>query len=156
MEKTFEDIIAEQGLLVYTNTGISMMPLLRQHRDLLVIKPKPEGRLKRLDVPIYKRDNGKYIVHRIIWVRKNDYLICGDNQWYPERGITDRHIIGVLDSVIRDGKTIPLRETEEHPHVSWKYKLYVHIWCDFYLLRAPIVLVVGKIQRMIWRIKYKR
>lgn len=144
----FEDIIAQQGHLVYTNTGDSMMPLLRQHRDLLVILPKPAGRLKRLDVPLYKRDNGKYILHRVLWVRKNDYVICGDNQWYPECGIEDHHIIGILDAVIRDGKTIPLRETPEHPKVSWKYKLYVHLWCDFYLLRAPIIFILGKIKRL--------
>lgn len=144
---TFEEIIAQQGHLVYTNTGTSMMPLLRQHRDLLVIMPKPEGRLHRLDVPLYKRDNGKYILHRILWVRKKDYILCGDNQWHPECGISDRHIIGILDAVVRDGKTIPLRSTPEHPHVSWKYRLYVHLWCDFYLLRAPIVWLIGKIKR---------
>lgn len=144
---TFEEIIAQQGHLVYTNTGTSMMPLLRQHRDLLVIMPKPEGRLHRLDVPLYKRDNGKYILHRILWVRKKDYILCGDNQWHPECSISDRHIIGILDAVVRDGKTIPLRSTPEHPHVSWKYRLYVHLWCDFYLLRAPIVWLIGKIKR---------
>lgn len=144
---TFEEIIAQQGHLVYTNTGTSMMPLLRQHRDLLVIMPKPEGRLHRLDVPLYKRDNGKYILHRILWVRKKDYILCGDNQWHPECGISDRHIIGILDAVVRDGKTIPLRSTPEHPHVSWKYRLYVLLWCDFYLLRAPIVWLIGKIKR---------
>lgn len=144
---TFEEIIAQQGHLVYTNTGTSMMPLLRQHRDLLVIMPKPEGRLHRLDVPLYKRDNGKYILHRILWVRKKDYILCGDNQWHPECGISDRHIIGILDAVVRDGKTIPLRSTPEHPHVSWKYRLYVHLWCDFYLLRAPIVWLIGKMKR---------
>ncbi len=145
---TFEEIIEQQGLLVYTNTGDSMMPLLRQHRDLLVIKPKPEGRLHRLDVPLYKRDNGKYILHRVLWVRQHDYIICGDNQWCPERGITDRHIIGILDAVVRDGKTIPLRSTPDHPHVSLKYWLYMHLWCDLYLLRAPLVFLRGKLKRL--------
>ncbi len=150
---TFEEIIDQQGHLVYTNTGNSMMPLLRQHQDLLVIKPKPEGRLKRLDVPLYKRDNGQYILHRILWVRKDDYVICGDNQWHPERGITDKHIIGILDAVIRNGKTIPLRSTAEHPDVSWKYKFYMHLWCDLYLFRAPIVFIIGKIKRIFYKNK---
>ena len=145
---TFEEILAEKGVLLYTNTGDSMMPLLRQHRDVLIIRPKPEGRLSRLDVPLYKRENGQYILHRVLWVRKQDYVMCGDNQWYPERGITDRHIIGVLDAVVRDGRTIPLQATPEHPHVSWKYRLYVHLWCDFYLLRAPIIFLKGRIKRL--------
>lgn len=144
---TYEEVLAKQGILVYTITGVSMMPLLRQRKDLVVIKPKPEDRLRRLDVPLFLRDNGQYVIHRVLWVRKNDYVMCGDNQWHPERGITDRHIIGILDAVIRDGVTYPLRSTPEHPHVSWKYLLYVHLWCDLYLLRAPIVYIIGKLKR---------
>ncbi|MCQ2186276.1 MAG: S24/S26 family peptidase [Bacteroidales bacterium] len=127
---TFEDIITREGHLVYTNVGRSMMPLLRQGRDLMVIVSKPEGRLKRYDIPLYKRDDGKYILHRILRVRPNDYVLCGDNQWRLEKGITDRHIIGVLQAVVRDGKTIPVTDR--------KMRLYAHLWCDFYPVRAAI------------------
>lgn len=143
----FEDILAEHGTLVYTNTGDSMMPLLREHRDVLVIKPKPEGRLHRLDIAFYKRDNGNYVLHRVLWVRKNDYLICGDNRTWVERGIQDRHILGVLDAVVRDGKTIPLRSTPEHPHVSLRYRLYVHLWCDFFPVRSVILYLKNRWRR---------
>lgn len=125
---TFEDIIAREGHLVYTNVGTSMMPLLRQGRDLMVIIRKPEGRLKRYDIPLYRRDDGKYILHRILKVRTDDYVLCGDNQWRRETGISDRHIIGVLQAVVRDGKTIPVTD--------WKMKLYAHLWCDFFPVRA--------------------
>lgn len=135
---SFEDIIKQQGKLVYTNTGISMMPLLRQHRDLLIIAPPPEGRLRIWDIPLYRRDNGQYIMHRVLWVRKDDYIICGDNQWRPETGITDRHIIGVLEAVNRDGKLLPVRATAEHPHVPFGYRLYVFVWCFFFPIRAVI------------------
>lgn len=141
---TFEEILAAQGKLVYTNTGTSMMPLLRQHRDLLIIAPKPEGRLHLWDVPLYRRDNGQYVMHRVLWVRKNDYIMCGDNQWFPERGIQDRHIVGVLEAVSRDGKVLPVRPTSEHPDVPLKYKLYVFIWCFFYPIRAVLVFFHNK------------
>ena len=147
----FEKMLQEQGRLVYTNTGNSMAPLLRQRSDLLIIDPRPEGRLRRLDVPLYRRDNGQYILHRIIWVRKGDYVICGDNQHHPETGITDRHIFGVLDAIVRDGKTIPVRSTKEHPHVPLWYRFYKHLWCDLFLLRAPIVFIVNRCRRMLRR-----
>lgn len=127
---TFEDIIAREGHLVYTNVGKSMMPLLRQGRDLMVIVPKNGGRLKRYDIPLYKRDDGKYILHRILKVRSEDYVLCGDNQWHRETGITDKHIIGVLQAVVRDGKTIPVTD--------WRMKLYAHLWCDLFPARAAI------------------
>ena len=131
IKTTFEDELIRKGRLVYTNVGDSMMPLIRQGKDLLVISPKPEGRLKKYDVPLYKRDSGQYVLHRILKVRKNDYVICGDNRWQREYGITDRHIIGVLTSIVRDGREIKITE--------WKYRVYVHLWCDFFWIRAVIL-----------------
>ena len=139
IKSTFEEQLAKNGKLIYTNKGDSMMPLIRQDRDLLVIKPV-HGRLKKYDVPLYKRDSGQYVLHRILTVRKNDYVICGDNRWIKEYGIRDRHIIGVLSAVIRDGKEVSVNDM--------KYKLYVHLWCDFFPIRAFIVRVVNKLKRM--------
>ena len=135
---TFEEQLAKNGKLIYTNKGDSMMPLIKQDRDLLIIKPV-QGRLKKYDVPLYKRDSGQYVLHRILKVRKNDYVICGDNRWVKEYGIRDRHIIGVLAAVIRNGKEVSVN--------NWKYKLYVHLWCDLFPLRAMMVHVISKISR---------
>lgn len=126
----FEDVIERDGRLVYTNVGDSMRPLIRQDRDLLIIE-KPNGRLKKHDVPLYKRDSGQYVLHRVLKVRDSDYAICGDNRYSKEYGITDRHIVGVLTAVVRNGKEVPITD--------WRYRLYVHLWCDFFPLRAFII-----------------
>ena len=126
---TFEEQLKKNGKLIYTNKGNSMMPLIKQDRDLLVIEPV-HGRLKKYDVPLYKRDSGQYVLHRILKVRPKDYVICGDNRWFREYGIEDRHIIGVLTAVIRNGKEVPVN--------NWKYRLYVHLWCDLFPIRAVI------------------
>lgn len=128
---TFEDLLEKDGYLVYTNVGISMLPLLRQHHDIIEIHRKdPAVRCKRYDVVLYKSGN-KYILHRVLKVRANDYVICGDHNVWREYGITDDQILGVMTRVIRNSKTI-------YP-TDWKYKLYVHLWCDFYHLRAAIL-----------------
>ena len=59
----FEDILERDGQLVYTNTGNSIMPLLREHRDILIINRKTDKRLRILDCPLFKRDDGKYVLH---------------------------------------------------------------------------------------------
>ena len=56
-KSTFEEEIAKNGRLIYTNVGDSMMPLLREKRDLLIIE-KAGGRLKKYDVPLYRRAGG--------------------------------------------------------------------------------------------------
>lgn len=129
---TFEEIIENDGKLVYSNVGDSMRPLIRQDRDLLVIEPV-SGRLRKYDVPLYKRDNGQYVLHRILKVRPDDYVICGDNRWSKETGITDRQIVGVLTAVVRSGKEIPV--------TSLRYRLYAHLWCDLFPIRAFILKV---------------
>ena len=150
MLSTFEDILEKDGRLVYTNVGTSMMPLLRQRHDLMVIEKKGPERLHWLDVPLFKRDNGQYVLHRVMWVRKNDYVICGDNQWYLERGITDKHILGVLTQVDRDGKILDMR--------SPKMRLYGLLQWLFYPLRASWLFgrsVPGAVRRRIKRYKMR-
>ena len=145
-KSTFEEQLQKNGKLIYTNVGDSMMPLIRQDKDLLVIKKRPNSRLKKYDVPLYRRDSGQYVLHRILKVRPHDYLICGDNRWHTESGITDRHIIGVLSEVVRNGKSIPITD--------WRYRLYVHIWCDFFPVRAFIIRCIMKLRKIYRRRKY--
>ncbi|MBQ7745811.1 MAG: S24/S26 family peptidase [Ruminococcus sp.] len=114
--KKFEDIINEQGQLVYTNVGDSMYPLIKP-RDLLVIK-KVTAPLKKNDIPLYKRDSGQYVLHRIVKIKNGEYYICGDNRAFIERGITDRHIIGVLTDIVREGRTIPVNSPEFKSYVK--------------------------------------
>ena len=123
--------MAQKGCVVYTNIGTSMLPLLRERRDIIEIHRKnPATRCKRYDVVLYKRDK-RYILHRVLKVRPNDYVICGDHNIKREYGITDDQILGVMTRIIRDGKSI-------YP-TDWEYRLYVHLWCDFYHVRAAIL-----------------
>ncbi len=141
-KSSFEQVIAERGELIYTNVGDSMYPLIKP-RDLLVIK-KPELPLKRLDIPLYKRDNGQYVLHRIIKVRKEDYLICGDNRVYAESGITDKHIIGVLTDIIRNEKTISVYTPSK--------RIYAHLYSDF----MPIKRLLFRCAHVFKRLAVKR
>lgn len=136
---TFEDEIARHGRLIYTNVGDSMMPMLREKRDLLIVE-KPQGRLKKYDVPLYKRDSGQYVLHRVLKVREQDYILCGDNRYRRESGITDRHIVGVLTAFVRDGREIPTTDR--------RYRLYVHLWCDLFYARAAVLWCRGHWRRM--------
>ena len=74
-ERTLEQVLEEDGILYHTSKGVSMRPLIREGKDVLVIK-KPAGRLKKYDIPLYKRDSGEYVLHRILKVREKDYVIC--------------------------------------------------------------------------------
>ena len=100
----YEEYIEKNGSLTYTNVGTSMMPLLRQGKDLFTVTKRNGEKCKKGDVVLYKRPPNKYILHRIVEVRKNDYVILGDNCINKEYGIKDIDIIGVMTSYVRNGK----------------------------------------------------
>ena len=113
---TYEEYLNENGNLTYTNVGSSMMPLLKQHRDLFTVTKKSEGRLKKGDVILYRHQPKTYVLHRIIKVRENDYVILGDNCIRKEYGIKDEDILGKMTSYVRKGK--------EHSINDLNYRLY--------------------------------
>ena len=126
---TFEEVLAQEGKLVYRCRGMSMSPMLRQHRDLVVIQPEPEKQYGKYDVILYRRGD-KYILHRILKVTDNGYIICGDHNWCLERDITPEQILGKLTSFVRNGREIPVEDPV--------YRMYVRLWCDLYPIRAMI------------------
>ncbi len=99
-----ERTIKEKGVYAGKTEGDSMEPMLSQGRDTVIIK-KAEFPLKRYDIPVYRREN-QHIMHRIIKVKKNGYIICGDNRIALERDITDSDIVGVLAAFYRKGEYV--------------------------------------------------
>ena len=143
---TFEEMLKEKGYIAYTNVGISMLPLLRERKDIIEIHAKGPSRFKKYDVVLYKRGS-IYILHRVLKVLPNGYLIAGDNNTFIERDVTDDMILGVMTRVIRNGKSIT-------PDNFW-YRCYVHLWCDCYPLRFFILRVLRKVRTLGHSIKAK-
>ena len=137
----FEAYLDQHGTLVYTNVGKSMLPLLRQGRDLMVIEKRPPGRLRRFDAVLYSPVPGRYILHRIIAVRETDYVILGDNCIRKETGITDDQILGVLTAIRRGSRTIRAD--------SFGVRAFVRVWYALYPLRRLLRIAAGRLRRMI-------
>lgn len=104
---SFEEQLQANGHIMYRVKGDSMLPLIREDSDAALIVALKEGeRCKLYDVPLYRRESGQYVLHRIVKVRRNGYVTCGDNRYFGESGVTDGQIIGVLSGVVRDGRMI--------------------------------------------------
>lgn len=136
MQSVIREELKKYGMVVTRTEGDSMQPLLKHHRDAVVIEAVPQGeRLRKYDVALFKRESdNRYTFHRVLKVRKSDYVICGDNRWRREYGITDAQILGRLKEMNRKGKTV---RTDN----QW-YRLYVHFWCDLFYIRAGILFVL--------------
>jgi signal peptidase I len=115
VEPVMNEVLASGGEFRIIIKGTSMLPLLRQGRDSVVVKKeKPE----KHDVVLYKRKNGAFVLHRIIGKREKGFILCGDNQFVKEYGIGPDDIIAVVSYIIREDRIITKK--------SFKYRLYVH------------------------------
>lgn len=110
--------LSEGRSVRFAPRGISMLPMLRQGLDTVTISPVP-GRLKKHDLPLYQRDDGKYILHRIIRVGET-YTCMGDNQTVKETGVRHDQMIGLVTAFTRGEKTISVE--------NWRYRLYCRFW----------------------------
>ena len=64
------------------------------------------------------------MLHRVIKVTADGYVICGDNRYFNEHGITDRHVIGVLTAIVHDVREIPVTAPGYRLRVRARYLLY--------------------------------
>jgi len=123
--KSFTQVIEETGCLAYTTRGVSMRPLLREGKDVVVIE-KLKSHLKKYDTVLFIRENGQYVLHRILKVMDDKCWIAGDNCISGEM-VSNEQIIGLMTSIKRNGKVIKVTD--------WRYRLYVYLWCAAYPVR---------------------
>ena len=126
-----------------------MLPLLHEKQDLVVITKKGPERCRKYDTVLFKRGH-KYVLHRIIKVCPDSYVIVGDNQFIKEC-VKEEQILGVMTRFIRKGKDISADNK--------LYLLYVHLWCDFYPIRAAVLHaqhMAFRVRRKLWRMRRER
>ena len=110
-------------------TGTSMRPLLIQGRDTVTLK-KCTATLKKGDLPLYRRKDGAFVLHRVVGFDENGcYIMCGDNQFLKEHNIEHSQIIGVVSEITRKGKTFSVE--------SKKYQQYVKFGLALLNVRYP-------------------
>lgn len=113
----FEEALAGCGEYVTQVRGVSMYPMLRYRRDPVLIHPL-SGELRRYDVAVYAKSD-RYVVHRVLDVRPDHYVIRGDNcsakEYVPKEAVR-----GVVVGFWRSGRYIPVTDR--------MYRAYSRLW----------------------------
>lgn len=136
--------LSQGGTATLTVTGSSMLPLLRHHRDSVQLQPPPPC-LRKGDIILFCRDNGQFVLHRIIKVQDQDgpqsiYICCGDNQWRQEQ-VRHEQVKALAGSFSRDGRPC----SPDSPG----YGLYRWLTLALFPIRRPLI----SIRRRLGRIK---
>ena len=148
MEQTqsIKEILDTYGKYTGLTMGTSMEPLIHEQQDNIIVV-KNKGRLKKYDVAVYVTPQGKYIMHRVVKVCDDHYVIVGDNLLKKEY-VTDDMICGVLVGFYKKGKKY-IDCTS-----SKKYMIYSKIWVALLPIRRAILLFprgVNLIKRHIFK-----
>lgn len=102
----------------FSPRGVSMLPMLRQGIDSVEFSSAPD-KLKKFDLPLYRRDNGQFVLHRVVKVEET-YTCIGDNQFVYEPGIRQEQILAVVTAFYRGNRLIKAQYLP--------YRLYCRMW----------------------------
>ena len=118
-------------------TGDSMYPLLHDRVDNILLTK--HGKLGLLDVPLYKRENGQYVLHRIVKISNGIYFTAGDNETEVEYPVYKEQIIAVLKGIYRGDKYISCS--------SFPYRFYSFVWALVLPFRHTIIRFYKAVRR---------
>ena len=125
------------GFCAYTVKGFSMHPMLRENRDVVMIRKKTAPPAIN-DVVLYEHD-GELVLHRVRKITPGGYLIRGDNTYTDHVNVPESAILGVLEYYVRNGKRIDVATNR-------RYLRYVRRRNATY----PLRLVIGIILDHLW------
>ena len=114
----FCELLAAGKSVRFSPRGTSMLPMLRQGMDTVTLSPITECPQK-YDILLYQRDNGQYILHRVVKAGET-YTCIGDNQFVYERGVRKDQLIAVVTGFTRGEKAYSV--------TSFGYRCYCCFW----------------------------
>mgnify|MGYP000106734944 FL=1 len=120
-------------------TGNSMRPFLKHGRDKICMK-KTDRKLRKGDIVFYRRENGQYVMHRILKCRDQSYTLLGDGQIVPESGIRQEQIFARITKVQVRGKWIGSE--------NFRWRFFEHIWIRFWGIRKLGLSFSSKVQNL--------
>jgi len=106
-------------------SGFSMYPLVSSRRDSVLLEKAID--IKVGDVPLFKRDDGSFVLHRIVGKKNGAYFTMGDYEVEKEYPVYPEQIVAKAKGFYRKEKYIDCK--------SVKYRIYRFFWTHTLFLR---------------------
>lgn len=130
----------QEGTVKIPARGNSMYPLFRHGRDQVYLRGLQGEDPGQYDMILYRRPNGKYVLHRIVGVREDGYVLRGDGQLVDEYPVRPEWVIARVEGFHRGGRSY----TCEH----WGYRVYVVLWVHTVWVRRGLAKLRGGLGRL--------
>lgn len=116
-----EEKLKEDGKVVFTPKGTSMLPTIVGDVDTVTLV-KPKYPLEKYSIPLYRRNDGNYVLHRVIEIKNGLYTMRGDNQYAFEKGIREDQIVGVVKTYTHNGKMYEAYGAKNYKYAKKRHK----------------------------------
>lgn len=117
MWPVMKEQIDSGGSVRFGPKGISMLPLIRQGLDTVVLEKAPDT-LKKYDIPLYRRKDGQFVLHRVVGINKNGYITRGDNQVINEFNVKHSQVLAIVTGFYREDKYVSVNDPEYLKYVK--------------------------------------
>lgn len=128
-----ESAILDGGSVKLKISGFSMYPLVSSRRDSVVLTRA--DKIKKGDVPLFRRNDGSYILHRIVGEKDGAYKARGDYETKIEYPVYPNQIVAVAKGFYRKEKYISCD--------SLGYKIYKIFWMNTAWVRPAMLKFMG-------------
>lgn len=134
MSPIIEELLSGGFRIKLIVTGSSMYPFLRHEIDSFELFYDIRHNVRKCDIVLIQRENGQYILHRVVKVSKDKaFYLAGDAQSIVEGPIMYDQLIGVVTKVFRREKEINCE--------SFLWRMLSTIW--ILMLPARPIIIIG-------------
>ncbi len=133
-----EEQLLNGGTATFTVRGTSMNPLFADRKSIVRIA-KCEKMPRKYDIIFYRRNEGMFILHRIVGIKDDGFICRGDNQFENEFPIGLDSIIGIVTEYNNHGKFEKI--------CSFKQMVYSRFWVNTMIFRRSWRKIINRIKK---------
>ena len=126
-----KEIFDNNSIACIAVTGMSMYPFLREKIDSVELSPPDFKGMNRGDIVLIRREDGEYVLHRVVRKNRDHFYIAGDAQQLIEGPLHRDQLVAVVTSVRRREKKIKCN--------NFIWRLLSSIWTLLLPLRRFII-----------------
>lgn len=116
-----EVLFAQGQQMRFTITGNSMYPFMRHQTDEVILGAPDYAKLKKGVIVLVLRDNGQYVLHRVVKVNKSGFYMIGDAQTFLDGPYRPEQLKAVVTGIFRKGVEITHSPKWRIASVVWRW-----------------------------------
>ena len=137
--QTIINALEKQGVICFVPQGNSMLPFIKNRKGSVIIE-KSIDNLQKFDVVFFIRENNEAVLHRIIDIDEDCFIVCGDAQLSTEK-VKREQILGVMTGFYDGKKYIDAKNPKYLKSVEkwYKHNSYRKLRIKFFHLKEKIL-----------------